>query len=72
MFVVRGGDIMEGNYDTTPWHFAAIKNFEILDQSSSNIMRLTLPAPNLLEAILDGRWPEELDRPRLMELLSAA
>jgi hypothetical protein len=38
MFVVRGGDVMEGNFDTTPWHFAAIKNFEILDQSSSNII----------------------------------
>jgi hypothetical protein len=35
------------------------------------ILQLTLLAPDIVEAILDGRQPEGLELPRLMESLSA-
>ena len=34
-----------------------------------SLLRLTLIAPDIMEAILDGRQPEELTLPRLMESL---
>ena len=36
------------------------------------LLRLTLLAPDIVEAILDGRQPEELGLPRLMEPLPVA
>lgn len=33
----------------------------------SRLLRLTLPAPDAVEAMLDGRQPEEMALPALME-----
>ena len=37
----------------------------------SRVLRLTLPAPDMVEAILDGRQPEGMTLPSLMEPLTA-
>ena len=38
----------------------------------SGLLRLTLPAPDIVEAILDGRQPEGMTLPALMEPFPAA
>ena len=36
-----------------------------------SVLQLTLLAPDIVEAILDGRWPTDLGLPGLMEPLPA-
>ncbi|MDT8263624.1 hypothetical protein RQ832_10230 [Roseomonas sp. DSM 102946] len=51
--------------------FATIKDLAAAEKINSSyvsrVLRLTLLAPNIVEAILDGRPPEEMTLPRLMK-----
>ena len=51
--------------------FATIKDLAAAEKINSSyvsrVLRLTLLAPNIVEAILDGRQPEEMTLPRLMK-----
>ncbi len=52
-------------------HFATIKDLAAAEKINSSyvsrVLRLTLLAPDIIEAILDGRQPEGMTLPQLME-----
>ena len=51
--------------------FATIKDLAVAEKINasyvSRVLRLTLLAPDIVEAILDGRQPEEMTLPRLLK-----
>jgi hypothetical protein len=57
-------------------HFATIKDLAAAEKINSSyvsrVLRLTLLAPDVVEAILDGQQPEGMTLPDLMEPFSAS
>ncbi|HEV7265584.1 MAG TPA: hypothetical protein VGN83_11770 [Falsiroseomonas sp.] len=57
-------------------HFVTLKDLAAAEKINSSyvsrVLRLTLLAPGIVEAILDGRQPEGMTLPGLMEPLPAA